>query len=98
MGDEMNKVILISSDSYILLEQELDKIVKNDNKMLYNLNESSLDDVLEEASYFSLFDNLKVVIGMNANFFGKTKIKEEDAKKLLGYINNPNDNTYLPPL
>ena len=95
MGDEMNKVILISSDSYILLEQELDKIVKNDNKMLYNLNESSLDDVLEEASYFSLFDNLKVVIGMNANFFGKTKIKEDDTKKLLGYINNPNDNTLL---
>ena len=77
MGDEMNKVILISSDSYVLLEQELDKIVKTDNKMLYNLNESSLDDVLEEASYFSLFVVLACPLSSNNQLSPATRLRNK---------------------
>ena len=91
----MNKVILIYTDSYCLLEEELPKLIKDDNRITYNLSESTIDDVIDEAGYFSLFSDKKTIIGMNANFFGKAKLKDDESKRLINYINNPNDNTTL---
>ena len=91
----MNKVLLICTDSYYLLEQELKKLNKNENTIKYNLSESTIDDIIDEAGYFSLFSDQKTIIGMNANFFGKTKLKDDESKRLLNYINNPNNSTTL---
>jgi DNA polymerase-3 subunit delta len=89
------------------MEEELKKILKDNIYTSFDLNGVELDDVLEEASYFSLFDDKKYMVVKNAQIFGasKRKSKEEDSddeekvskkdEKLLQYLNEPNDNTVL---
>lgn len=103
----MDNVYLISSNSFHLMEEELKKILKNNPYASFDLNALELDDVLEEASYFSLFDDKKYMVVKNAQIFGasKRKSKDEDSdeeekvskkdEKLLQYLNEPNENTVL---
>ena len=102
----MDNVYLISSNSFHLMEEELKKILKDNPFTSFDLNAVELDDVLEEAAYFSLFDDKKYMVVKNASIFGasKRKSKDEDAEeekvskkdeKLLQYLNEPNDNTVL---
>ena len=103
----MDNVYLICSNSFYLLEDELKNILKDNPYTSFDLNAVELDDVLEEAAYFSLFDDKKYMVVKNASIFGasKKKAKEEDNgdeekvskkdEKLLQYLNAPNDNTVL---
>ena len=89
-------IILISSESRVLLEEGINKKAqKNSNMIKYNMDESTLDDVLEEAAYVSLFDEEKVIIVKNADFFGKEKLKEQEAERLLDYLEHPYKKTTL---
>ena len=57
------QVLLITSDSKVLLEKKIKEIVGNSSVVIsYNMDECSLTDVLEEASYVSLFDEMKYLI------------------------------------
>ena len=104
----MTNVYLISSNSVYLMEEEIKKIVKDNPYNSFDLNNTELDDVIEEASYFSLFDEAKYMVVKNANVFmaSKRKKKDEDVEddedkvskkdeKLLQYLENPNTNTIL---
>lgn len=76
--------------SRVLLEKQIDKILgSSENKIIYNAELYTIDDILEEASYVSMFGEMKYLIVKNANFFGKNKLKEEEEKKLLTYLENP---------
>lgn len=88
-GDYMN-VILISSESKILMDEKIKEITKKAvNLVTYNALEASLQDIMEEASYVSLFDEMKYVIVKNAHYFGKGKINEKESEMLLSYLENP---------
>ena len=103
----MDNIYLICSNSFHLMEEELKKILKDSPYSSFDLNGVELDDVLEEASYFSLFDEKKYMVVKNAQIFSasKRKGKEEENveeekiskkdEKLLQYLNEPNDNTVL---
>lgn len=98
----MESVVLISSTSYRLMEEEIKKIVQKNPFSTFDLNGVELDDVLEEASYFSLFDEKKYMVVKNASLFGSSKRKstgEETSskkdEKLLQYLESPNPNTIL---
>ena len=103
----MDNVYLICSNSYYLLEDELKNILKDNPYTSFDLNVIELNEVLEEAAYFSLFDDKKYMVVKNAQIFGASKRKnkedessEEDKvskkdEKLLQYLNEPNDNTVL---
>ena len=102
----MDNVYLISSNSFHLMEVELKKILKDNPYTSFDLNAVDLDDVLEEASYFSLFDDKKYMVVKNAQIFGASKRKSKEEiddeekvskkdEKLLQYLNEPNDNTVL---
>ncbi len=102
----MDNVYLICSNSFHLMEDELKKILKDNPYTSFDLNAVELDDVLEEASYFSLFDDKKYMVVKNAQIFGasKRKSKEDDTEetsvskkdeKLLNYLESPNTNTVL---
>ena len=104
----MDNIYLICSNSFHLMEEEIKKIVKDNPYNSYDLNAVELDDVLEEAAYFSLFDEKKYMVVKNVQIFSpskrKSKEEEENAeeetvskkeKKLLQYLNEPNDNTVL---
>lgn len=100
----MNNVYLISSNSVYLMEEEIKRIVKDNIYSSFDLNNVELDDVIEEASYFSLFDEAKYMVVKNADIFkagkkksdddGEEKVSKKD-QKLLEYLESPNSNTIL---
>ena len=98
----MKNIYLISSSSYRLLEEEINKIVKDNPVTTFDLNYQSIDEVLEEANYFSLFDEKKYLIVRNANMFTvsrkSSEAEEKETKKddkLIKYLENPNPNTII---
>ncbi len=97
----MSNIYLISSSSIHLIDEEIKKIVNDKAYTTFDLNNVLMDDVLEEAAYFSLFDDIKYIVCKNANVFASTKkstsedsvSKKDD--KLLKYLDEPNPNTVL---
>ena len=72
-------IYLIAGESNQLINEELKKITKECDNILYiDYNNSSIDDILAEASYYSMFNDKKVVIVKNANFFASDKISEDN--------------------
>ena len=90
-------VYVIYSSSYRLLEDALRKVIKDNSYTIYNLDDESLEDVLNDASYFTLFDDKKYMV-KNVTCFSANKRGTDFGKRdeyLLNYLNEPNDNTVL---
>lgn len=93
-----NNIYVIYSTSFRLLEEEISKIVKNNSYTTYNLEEEELEDVLNDAAYFTLFDDKKYMVVKNVTCFSANKKGSEATNKddyLINYLNEPNDNTIL---
>lgn len=88
-------VTLISANSYRIINDEIKKIIKDNHFLTINMNQSNINDILDEASYFSFMDEKKYIVVNNADFFGTSKITDEDSKKIQSYLENPNPNTIL---
>ncbi len=86
---------LISANSYHIINDEIKKIVKNNNYITFNMNLSSVSDLLEEASYYSLDGMNKIIVASNADFFGSKKINEKEMEKLSNYLSNPVKSTMI---
>lgn len=86
---------LISAESYRIIDNEIKKIVKDNNYILFNANRCTIKEVVEEASYFSLDDNKKWIVVSNADFFGTGKIGESDNELLSKYLENSNETTNI---
>ena len=86
---------LISTTSYHLLEDEIKKIVgEEENVSRYDLSYITFEELIEEASYFSLFDEKKYLIVKSADtiFNSKNKI---GFPKLEKYFKEPNPQTTI---
>ena len=88
-------IYLISNESYRLIKEEVKKIVKDNNYEIFNLNKSSIKEVLEEASYFSLSDTKKYLVVTNADVFTSDKVADDTSEMLLKYFANPNPSTII---
>ena len=86
---------LISANSYHIINEEIKKIVENNNYITFNMNLSSVSDLLEEASYYSLDGMNKIIVANNADFFGSKKINEKEMEKLSNYLSNPVKSTMI---
>lgn len=83
------KVYLINIFSRRLIEEEIDKIILDkENIIKINFDDSSIEDIIDECSYFSLLDEEKVVIVNNFKLPSENKLLER-------YLENPNYNTTL---
>lgn len=96
----MNTYLIVSDTNYFISEKL--KELKNNisNIITFNLQENTIDEVLEEASYFSMFNDEKCIIIKNANFFssskkGDSKKSKEEADKLIKYLENENKNVKI---
>ena len=49
----------------------------------------TLDDVITEATYISIFSEKKIIIVKNANFFGSSKENDVEIERLQAYMENP---------
>lgn len=90
------KIVLLNGESYLLINEKIADIIQDTkNVTTFDLSMSSIDDVLIEAGYFSMFEESKYIIVKNANFFGTEKLKDEEVEKLLHYMEHPNENTTI---
>lgn len=89
-------LFLISSSSYNLLNEEIAKIISSEIRPItFDLEESSLDEVVEEANYVSFLGDQKYLVINNAYIFSSDSSKEDDTKVLLDYLEHPNPSTVL---
>lgn len=90
------KIYLINGESYLLVNEQVNEIVKNNkNITVFDLGINTIEDVLVEAGYFSMFQEEKYIIIRNANFFGSGKLKDNENELLLKYFENPNMSTTM---
>ena len=80
---------LINIFSIYLLEDEISKITNGKNNIItINYDESDIETVIEECSYFSLINEEKFVIVNNFKI-------NASSKELENYLDNPNPNVTL---
>lgn len=95
----MATIYLISSNSFNIIDEEIKKITKKNPYDTFDLNSVELEEVLEEAAYFSLFDEEKYMVVKNATMFtSKKNAIDTPSKKddlLIKYLESPNPNTNL---
>ena len=84
-------IVLINGESVLLVNEAINDIVKDSkNISSFDMSINTVEDILLEAGYFSMFAEKKFIIVRNANFFGGNKLSENDEKKISNYFNNPN--------
>ena len=96
MGDSMT-YLLYGTEEY-LIKKELNKIKKNIDESdisSFDLNETLLKDIVDDANSLSLFSNKRMIIVENANIFTGSSKKRDDIKYLEEYLLNQNENTIL---
>ncbi len=86
-----------------LIEKEIKKII-NDSKLdkinvnYYDLENTFINDIIDDALTFSLFDDKKIIVVENSYIFTGTtnkKLLDQDTKQLEEYLDHPNENTIL---
>ena len=96
----MNTYLIVSETIYNTNEKLKELTSGITNIVNFNLDENTMDEVLQEASYFSMFEERKCIIVKNAKIFGTSKSSDtnkakEDSDKLLRYLEKENKNTLL---
>lgn len=86
---------LISAESYRIIDDEIKKIVKNNNYLIFNAIKCSIKEIVEEASYLGLGIEEKWLVVSDADFFGTGKISESDNDLLCKYLENPIKSTNI---
>ena len=92
-----NNLYLIVGEDQELVNFYLNKIMNEigldeEKKINYDMNTSSISDILDEVSMISLFSSEKVVIGYN---FDISKINDNDRDYLIRYLNNNSNDRYI---
>src|SRR5574344_1419766 len=82
-------IYLIASNSYHLISFEINKIYKNLNDVeVYDFSSTSLEELIDNAGYSSLFNEEKKILVRNCDFFGTKSTINTDI--LDHYLSNPN--------
>ena len=93
----MNNLNLIIGEDEKLIDFYLSDILNkidylDDNKIIYDMREYHIGDILDEASMISLFASTKVIIGNN---FDISKIGEKEYDYLVKYTDNISRDVYI---
>ena len=84
---------LIAGTSNYLINEEIKKIIGDEDYTKIDYLDTTMDEIVVEASYNDLFGSKKNIIVKNANLFMEKN--EAATKKLEKYLENPNPNTTL---
>lgn len=92
-----NNLFLIVGEDNKLIDFSLFKILDNidydnNNKIIYDMNNSAFSDILDEASTMSLFSSVKVII---VNNFDVDKVSDDEFSYLEKYIGGKNTDVFI---
>lgn len=91
---EVYNVYLITGSNDSVINNTVSDILKqvncdDNNKIIYNLKENTISDVIEEANTVSLFRSNKIILVYSSS------IDKLDDEELIMYLNNYNKDVYL---
>ena len=87
---------LIYGSSFHFIDEEIAKIVQDQPKSVYNLDETPLEEILEDVSYESMFVENKIIVLKNLScIVNAKKENEERLARLCDYLRNPNEHITL---
>ena len=88
---------LIVSSFYRLNNKLINDIIKGDSEIIkIDYNNSSIEEIIEELKYNSIFDANKIIIVYNCNLFSaSTKIEDDQLDLFVSYLKNSNPNNIL---
>lgn len=93
-------IYLLYGIEKLLIDKETDKLINNyninkDNIVKYNLENTSINLIIEDAETYSMFDDKKIIIIENSYIFTGKKGTEQNIELLENYFNNYNPDTIL---
>lgn len=96
-------IYLLYGKENLILEKKINEILKKEKIEVcsinnYDLEDTLLTDILEDASMLSMFGDKKGIVVFNSYIFtGTTKktLLEQNTEILLNYLDNPNPDTVL---
>lgn len=94
-------IYLLYSLEKFLLTSEVEKIIKENNIediniSKFDLNTNLIEDVIEDAQTFSMFDDKKLILVSNSNIFtAKKLVLEQNTDKLEEYLENINPSSII---
>ncbi len=98
----MDNIYLIYGLEDYLIDIEIKKIIskfnaQTENIVRYNLDETNVSDVIEDACTISMFESNKLIICEKCNFLTGENKKDidHDITSLIKYINNPFDDVCI---
>ena len=90
----MANLYIIKSPSYRLLNEEIKKIAGEDANITYfSLNEVSIYECIDDASYFGLFEEKRVIVIKDVKYFGGKFAYEEETEALSKFFKSLSGDT-----
>lgn len=97
LGGMMDNIYLIASSSYHKTEEAIKTILNKQKPTIYDLNNASLEDILEDASYISLFNEQRYIVVKNADIFGPPKKTKKENNEDGGVKKSKKESTSVSP-
>ena len=92
----MKNIYLIKSDSFFLLNNKINELTKDIQDISkFDLDEVEIKDIINDGSYYSLFNDNKAIIITNTKYFGGKFLYEEETTILYEYLSKVDDNTII---
>lgn len=91
---------LLYGEEDFLISEEIKKIIRKEklddiSTINYNLEVDNIKDIIDDCQTISLFEDKKLIVINNCNYFNRVKYDEEDYNKVLDYLNNYNPSTIV---
>lgn len=87
---------LIISSFYRLTNKIINDFVSNNSELIkMDCNVNTIDEIIAEAEYESLFGEKKNILVYNCTLFNSNKVDEEKTNKLISYLEKSNYNNKL---
>jgi DNA polymerase III delta subunit len=89
----MKNIHLIKSNSFNLADNLINELTEGYTDInKFDLDIVELNDVINDASYYGLFNDKKAVIISNTKYFGGRFLYEEECELLYNFLSNLDDN------
>ena len=89
---------LIYGNSLIEIKEKTNQIIetlKTSNIIKYNYTETNINDIIEDACYFSMFEDKKCIVVNDCTFLTSKDKETSNVDNLIKYIKNPNEETTI---
>lgn len=92
----MSNIHLIASSSYHVINNKIKEIIgDNTNITTSSLNDVTIYDVIDDASYFGLFNEARVIIIKDVKYFGGKYNYEEECKAIENFLSHLGDDVTI---